>query len=72
LLPLSLGFCIYALHIFLLRADCIKMCIPGWWDDPSGQQNLRIPRGYTAEAKGTRTTKRGQGGCWQLRIAVAT
>jgi hypothetical protein len=29
LLPLSLGFCIYALHIFLLRADCIKMCIPG-------------------------------------------
>jgi hypothetical protein len=40
------------------------------------QQNLRIPRrgeiGYTAEAKGTRTTKRGQGGCRQLRIVVAT
>ena len=31
------------------------------------QQNLRIPRhgeiGYTAEAKGMRMTKRGQGGC---------
>jgi hypothetical protein len=40
------------------------------------QQNLRIPRHgeirYTAEAKGMRTTKRGQGGCRQLKIAVAT
>ena len=63
LLPLSLGFCIYALHIFLWRADCIKACIPERWDDPRVQQNLRIPCrgeiGYTAEAKGMRTTKRG-------------
>jgi uncharacterized membrane protein YidH (DUF202 family) len=36
LLPLSLGFCIYALHIFLWRADRIKTRIPGRWDDPRG------------------------------------
>jgi uncharacterized membrane protein YidH (DUF202 family) len=43
LLPLSLAFCIYALHIFLWHADRIKMCIPRQWDNPRGQQNLRIP-----------------------------
>lgn len=36
LLPLSLAFCIYALHIFLWRADRIKTRIPGRWDDPRG------------------------------------
>ncbi|KAL7581696.1 hypothetical protein ACA910_022239 [Epithemia clementina (nom. ined.)] len=36
LLPISLGFCIYALHIFLWRADRIKTRIPGRWDDPKG------------------------------------
>ena len=36
LLPVSLGFCIYALHIFLWRADRIKTRIPGRWDDPRG------------------------------------
>jgi uncharacterized membrane protein YidH (DUF202 family) len=36
LLPLSLGFCMYALHIFLWRADRIKTRIPGRWDDPRG------------------------------------
>jgi hypothetical protein len=36
LLPLSLGFCMYALHIFVWRADRIKTRIPGRWDDPRG------------------------------------
>eukprot|EP00565_Helicotheca_tamesis_P009069 CAMPEP_0185725902 /NCGR_PEP_ID=MMETSP1171-20130828/2030_1 /TAXON_ID=374046 /ORGANISM="Helicotheca tamensis, Strain CCMP826" /LENGTH=752 /DNA_ID=CAMNT_0028394133 /DNA_START=50 /DNA_END=2305 /DNA_ORIENTATION=+ len=36
LLPLSLAICIYALHIFLWRADRIKTRIPGRWDDPRG------------------------------------
>jgi uncharacterized membrane protein YidH (DUF202 family) len=36
LLPLSLGFCVYALHVFLWRADRIKSRIPGRWDDPVG------------------------------------
>lgn len=36
LLPISLGFCIYAMHIFLWRADRIKTRIPGRWDDPYG------------------------------------
>ena len=36
LLPISLGFCLYALHIFLWRADRIKTRIPGRWDDPRG------------------------------------
>lgn len=36
LLPISLGFCIYALHIFIWRADRIKSRIPGRWDDPIG------------------------------------
>lgn len=36
LLPISLGFCIYAMHVFLWRADRIKTRIPGRWDDPYG------------------------------------
>ena len=36
LLPLSLAFCIYALNVFLWRADRIKTRIPGRWDDPRG------------------------------------
>jgi len=36
LLPVSLGFCMYALHVFLWRADRIKTRIPGRWDDPRG------------------------------------
>jgi hypothetical protein len=35
LLPISLGFCVYALHVFLWRADRIKTRIPGRWDDVS-------------------------------------
>lgn len=36
LLPLSLAFCIYALHTYLWRADRIKTRIPGRWDDSFG------------------------------------
>merc|ERR1711862_261830 len=36
LLPLSLAFCLYALNVFLWRADRIKSRIPGRWDDPKG------------------------------------
>jgi uncharacterized membrane protein YidH (DUF202 family) len=36
LLAIALGFCIYALHIFLWRAERIKTRIPGRWDDPRG------------------------------------
>jgi SPX domain protein involved in polyphosphate accumulation/uncharacterized membrane protein YidH (DUF202 family) len=36
LLPISLSFCVYAVHIFLWRADRIKTRIPGRWDDPWG------------------------------------
>mmetsp|Transcript_24083 Transcript_24083/g.27873 ORF Transcript_24083/g.27873 Transcript_24083/m.27873 type:complete len:739 (+) Transcript_24083:181-2397(+) len=36
LLPIALGFCMYALHVFLWRADRIKTRIPGRWDDPRG------------------------------------
>lgn len=36
LMPISLGFCVYALHTFLWRADRIKTRIPGRWDDPTG------------------------------------
>jgi VTC domain/Domain of unknown function (DUF202) len=36
LLPISLGFCIYALHTFLWRQDQIKNRIPARWDDPMG------------------------------------
>jgi len=36
LLPISLGFCLYALYVFLWRADRIKSNSPGLWDDPRG------------------------------------
>ena len=36
LLPISLGFCLYALYIFLWRAEKIKTRVPGRWDDPRG------------------------------------
>ena len=36
LLPIALGFCMYALHIFLWRADRIRTRVPGRWDDPRG------------------------------------
>jgi uncharacterized membrane protein YidH (DUF202 family) len=36
LLPVSLGFCIYAMHTYLWRVDRIKTRIPGRWDDPWG------------------------------------
>ncbi|OEU13168.1 hypothetical protein FRACYDRAFT_154899, partial [Fragilariopsis cylindrus CCMP1102] len=36
LLPISLAFCLYALHIFLWRQDQIKNRIPARWDDPMG------------------------------------
>jgi uncharacterized membrane protein YidH (DUF202 family) len=40
LLPIALGFCMYALRIFLWRADRIKTRIPGRWDDPRGPMIL--------------------------------
>eukprot|EP00525_Craspedostauros_australis_P009540 CAMPEP_0198133964 /NCGR_PEP_ID=MMETSP1442-20131203/59837_1 /TAXON_ID= /ORGANISM="Craspedostauros australis, Strain CCMP3328" /LENGTH=209 /DNA_ID=CAMNT_0043795099 /DNA_START=11 /DNA_END=640 /DNA_ORIENTATION=+ len=36
LLPISLAFCVYALHVFLWRADLIRSRIPTRWDDPFG------------------------------------
>jgi uncharacterized membrane protein YidH (DUF202 family) len=36
ILALALAFCMYALHIFLWRAERIKTRIPGRWDDPRG------------------------------------
>jgi uncharacterized membrane protein YidH (DUF202 family) len=36
ILALALVFCMYALHIFLWRAERIKTRIPGRWDDPRG------------------------------------
>jgi hypothetical protein len=36
LMGLAIGFCIYALNLFLWRADRIKTRIPGRWDDPRG------------------------------------
>jgi uncharacterized membrane protein YidH (DUF202 family) len=36
MLPMALGFCIYALNIFLWRSDHIRTGIPGRWDDPRG------------------------------------
>ncbi|KAL7501630.1 hypothetical protein ACHAWT_010646 [Skeletonema menzelii] len=36
LLPISLGFCLYALHLFLWRSEKIKTRIPGRWDDSRG------------------------------------
>jgi VTC domain/Domain of unknown function (DUF202) len=40
LLPISLAFCIYALHTFLWRADRIRTRIPGRWDDAFGPMFL--------------------------------
>jgi len=40
LLPISLGFCMYAIHVFLWRADRIKTRVPGRWDDPGGPMVL--------------------------------
>eukprot|EP00531_Pseudo-nitzschia_arenysensis_P020290 CAMPEP_0116146126 /NCGR_PEP_ID=MMETSP0329-20121206/16995_1 /TAXON_ID=697910 /ORGANISM="Pseudo-nitzschia arenysensis, Strain B593" /LENGTH=722 /DNA_ID=CAMNT_0003641847 /DNA_START=157 /DNA_END=2325 /DNA_ORIENTATION=+ len=36
MLPISLAFCVYALHVFLWRQDQIKNRIPARWDDPMG------------------------------------
>ena len=36
LLPISLGFCLNALRLFLWRAEKIRTRIPGRWDDPRG------------------------------------
>ncbi|CAJ1930789.1 unnamed protein product [Cylindrotheca closterium] len=36
LLPISLGFCLYALYTYLWRADQIRSRIPARWDDPFG------------------------------------
>jgi len=36
LLPISLGFCMYSLHLFLWRAEKIRTRIPGRWEDPRG------------------------------------
>ena len=40
LLLISLGFCMYALHVFLWRAKRIKTRTPGRWDDPRGPMLL--------------------------------
>ena len=40
LLPIALGFCLYALNIFLWRTDQIKARIPARWDDPIGPMIL--------------------------------
>jgi len=40
LLFIALGFCLYALNVFLWRADRIKTRIPGRWDDPRGPMLL--------------------------------
>jgi len=42
LLPISLGFCVYALHTFLWRAERIKYRAPGRWDDPTGPLVLSL------------------------------
>lgn len=36
LLPISLGFCLYALHLFLWRSEKIRTRMPGRWDDSRG------------------------------------
>eukprot|EP00956_Cyclotella_meneghiniana_P043464 scaffold271512_cov106-Cyclotella_meneghiniana.AAC.1 len=36
LLPISLGFCLYALNLFLWRSEKIRTRIPGRWDDSRG------------------------------------
>lgn len=40
LMVISLGFCTYALHVFLWRSAQIKNRIPGRWDDPWGPMML--------------------------------
>ena len=40
LLVISLGFCVYALHVYLWRAAQIQNRIPGRWDDPFGPMCL--------------------------------
>eukprot|EP00978_Attheya_sp_CCMP212_P033601 scaffold136479_cov40-Attheya_sp.AAC.2 len=40
MLPMALGFCMYALNIFLWRSDHIRTGIPGRWDDPRGPMIL--------------------------------
>ncbi|KAL7527231.1 hypothetical protein ACHAXR_003672 [Thalassiosira sp. AJA248-18] len=40
LLPISLGFCLYALHLILWRAEKIKTRILGRWDDSHGPLRL--------------------------------
>ena len=40
MLPIALGFCLYALNTFLWRADQIKARIPARWDDPIGPMVL--------------------------------
>ena len=36
LLGISLGFCAYAMRVFLWRSERIKSRVPGRWDDPRG------------------------------------
>lgn len=40
MLILSLGFCVYALHVYLWRMAQIRSRIPGRWDDPIGPMVL--------------------------------
>ncbi|CAB9510894.1 Vacuolar transporter chaperone 4 [Seminavis robusta] len=40
LLVVSLGFCVYALHVYLWRTAQIRSRIPGRWDDPIGPMAL--------------------------------
>lgn len=40
LLVIALGFCVYALHVYLWRAAQIRSRIPGRWDDPWGPMLL--------------------------------
>lgn len=42
LLIISLGFCVYALHVYLWRAAQIRSRIPGRWDDPWGKHASRL------------------------------
>ena len=40
LLVVSLGFCVYALHVYMWRTAQIRSRIPGRWDDPWGPMML--------------------------------
>lgn len=40
MLVISLGFCVYALHVYLWRMAQIRSRIPGRWDDPMGPMFL--------------------------------